>query len=45
MAGWISVAIDDGRDMAQQEGVSLNQLVVSTLAASIGWRTRFRETA
>ena len=36
MAGWISVAIDDGRDMAQQEGVSLNQLVVSMLAASSG---------
>lgn len=74
MAGWISVAIDDGRDIpmprgdavsysgrfllrlpkslhgdlaheAQQEGVSLNQLVVSMLAASIGWRTRLRETA
>jgi antitoxin HicB len=68
MAGWISVALEDGRDIpeprdpaafsgrflvrlprglhaelvrqAEQEGVSLNQYVATTLAAASGWRMR-----
>jgi antitoxin HicB len=68
MAGWISVALEDGRDIpeprdpetysgrfllrlprglhaelarqAEQEGVSLNQYVATTLASASGWRTR-----
>ncbi|HEX5249218.1 MAG TPA: type II toxin-antitoxin system HicB family antitoxin [Gaiellales bacterium] len=30
---------------AEREGVSLNQLVTSMLAASVGWHHRLRETA
>jgi antitoxin HicB len=68
MAGWISVALEDGREIpkprdpdsysgrfllrlprglhaelarqAEQEGVSLNQYVATTLAAASGWRPR-----
>jgi antitoxin HicB len=68
MAGWISVALEDGREIpeprdpdafsgrfvvrlprglhaelarrAEQEGVSLNQFVSTTLAAASGWRVR-----
>jgi antitoxin HicB len=68
MAGWISIALEDGRDIpeprdpdtysgrfvlrlprglhaelarqAEQQGVSLNQYVATTLAAASGWRMR-----
>ena len=67
MASWISVALEDGREIpeprdidsysgrflvriprslhadlartAEQEGVSLNQLVAAALSAAVGWRS------